>query len=93
MRFKLIETNKTLLLDLNFKTALLESVGWDETQSASLLQYLQSTINKNTESPESILDKVFNEYGEDAANFVKKLFLDAYITNGLYRKKEDDYEH
>ena len=93
MRFKLTETNKTLLLDLNFKTALLESVGWDETQSASLLQYLQSTINKNTESPESILDKVFNEYGEDAANFVKKLFLDAYITNGLYRKKVDDYEH
>jgi hypothetical protein len=33
-------------------------------------------------------------YGKPAANLLKKLFNEAYIENGLYKKPEDDnYEH
>ena len=87
------DTNKSLLLDLNFRTALLESVDWDETQSASLLQYLQESLNAVTAFPEEILENIYVVYGESAHDLIKKMFVDAYIENGLYVKPEGDYEH
>ena len=87
------DPNKSLLLDLNFRTALLESVDWDETQSASLLQYLQDSLNGITSFPEEILENIRIEYGEASHVLIKKMFVDAYIENGLYVKPEGDYEH
>jgi len=93
VRLKLTDQNKALLLDLNFRTALLESVGWNETQSASLLEYLQSSLVNNLEMPDQILNNIYTNYGQDAHDLIKKMFLDEYIDNGLYRKQKDDYEH
>ena len=93
MRFKLIDQNKALLLDLNFRTALLESVGWDETQSAFLLEYLQSALLHKSDSPEQILENIYTNYGQGAHDIIKKMFLDEYIDNGFYKKQKDDYEH
>ena len=93
MRFKLTDQNNSLLLDLNFRTALLESVDWDESQSASLLQYLEVAVNNNKEKPEDILDHIRSNYGEPACLFIKNMFLDVYIEHGMYRKKGDYYEH
>ena len=87
------DPNKALLLDLNFRTALLESVDWDETQSASLLQYLQDSLLGVTAFPEEILENIYVEYGEAAHDLIKKMFVDAYIENRLYVKPEGDYEH
>ena len=87
------DPNKALLLDLNFRTALLESVGWDETQSASLLQYLQESLSDTSVFPEEILENIRADYGESAYVLIKQIFVDAYIENGLYVKPEDDYEH
>ena len=87
------DPNKSLLLDLNFRTALLESVDWDESQSASLLQYLQDSLKSVTVFPEEILESVRSEYGESAYVLIKKMFVDVYIENGLYIKPGDDYEH
>ena len=92
MRFKLTDRNKLLILDLNFRTALLESVDWDENQSDSLLQYLQISLAENTE-PANILDKILGDYGEAAHKLIKKMFLEAYIDNGLFIKQGDNYEH
>jgi hypothetical protein len=72
---------------------LLESVDWDETQSASLLQYLQDSLNGITSFPEEILENIRIEYGEASHVLIKKMFVDAYIENGLYIKPGDDYEH
>ena len=87
------DPNKALLLDLNFRTALLESVGWDETQSVSLLLYLQDSLADTSAFPKEILENIYVEYGESAHALIKKMFVDAYIENGLYVKQEDDYEH
>ena len=87
------DLNKDLLLDLNFRTALLESVGWNENQSASLLEYLYQSFRDTSLTPDNILEHVHNEYGSSAHNFIKEMFLDAYIENGLYIKPEEDYEH
>ena len=81
------------MLDLNFRTALLESVDWDETQSASLLLYLQQSLTNIAETPDGILEHVAVEYGESAHALIKKMFVDAYIENGLYVKPGEDYEH
>ena len=89
----MIDPNKELLLVLNFKTALLESVDWNESLSASLLTYLQNVIKENKTQPNQILEHIENEYGTAAHNLVKKFFLEVYIENGLYTKSEDNYEH
>ena len=85
--------NKDILLDLNFRTALLESVDWNENQSASLLEYLCASFRDTSLTPDNILEHVENEYGSKAHNFIKEMFLDVYIENGLYIKTEEDYEH
>jgi len=88
-----IDHNKALLHDLNFQTALLESVDWDESQSAALLQYLTKVLSGTTVLPEDILKSILSEYGTAARDLIKKIFLDAYIENGLYMKSGDGYEH
>ena len=87
------DPNKALLLDLNFRTALLESVDWDESQSTSLLQYLQESLAATSVLPEEVLGSIRDEYGETAHTLIKKMFVDVYIENGFYIKPEDDYEH
>ena len=89
----MIDQNKSLLLDLNFRTALLESVDWDESQSASLLQYLQLVVSSNEKKPEDVLEYIRTNYGDSAYLLIKKMFLEAYIENGLYKKGGDRYEH
>ena len=87
------DPNKALLLDLNFRTALLESVDWDETQSASLLEYLQEALSNTAILADEILNDIKHEYGERAHELIKELFVSAYIENGLYINSEDDDEH
>ena len=87
------DPNKELLFDLNFRTALLESLGWDETQFNSLLQYLQEVLSADILMPDDILQDIKANYGDEAHDLIKKMFVDVYIENGFYIKKEDDYEH
>ena len=88
-----IDLNKSLLLDLNFRTALLESLDWDESQSDSLLLYLQEVLKSNTALPDDILQTIKSEYGAEPYNLIKQMFFDEYIKNGLYNNTEGDYEH
>lgn len=89
----MIDPNKSLLIDMNFRTELLESLDWDETQFDSLLKYLQEEIRSNLTSPEELLENIDINYGENARKLVKKMFKEAYIENGLYNKPKGDYEH
>ena len=89
----MLDPNKSLLLDLNFRTALLESLDWDEAQSDSLLQYLQESLPNTSILPEEILNTIRTEYGKCAHDLIKEMFVSAYIENGLYINPEDDYEH
>jgi len=84
--------NKSLLIDLNFRTELLESLNWDETQFEALLLYLQQVLIQSTLLPDDILSHIKDAYGDITHDLIKKMFLNAYIENGLYTTK-DDYEH
>lgn len=87
------DTNKSLLLDLNFRTALLESVDWDDEQSASLLEYLQFVLKENTALPDEVLRTIKHNYGMQAHNIIEKMFIDEYVNQGLYVENEDNYDH
>ena len=87
------DQNNSIFVDLNFRTALLESVGWDETQSDSLLLFLKKKLLENSQLPNELLENIRQEYGQSAYTFVKNMFVDVYIEHGLYNKREDDYEH
>jgi hypothetical protein len=84
--------NQALLIDLNFQTALLESLDWDETQFNSLLLYLKEALSSSI-SPDELFKHIKDNYNDNTFKFLSEFFNDIYIENGLYVKKEDDYEH
>ena len=85
------DPNESLLLDLNFRTALLESLDWDETQFASLLQYLQDNLDFTMQTPDDLLTSIKSNYNVAAFSIIEKLFIDEYILN-IAHKPEGDYE-
>jgi len=86
------DPNESLLQDLNFRTALLESLDWDETQFDSLLQYLQDNLRLTVETPGELLKGVKDTYGIAAFNIIKKMFVDEYILNRIQQPGKD-HEH
>ena len=88
----MIDPSKSFLLDLNFRTALLESLNWDETQFDSLLQYLQDNLRLTVETPGELLKGVKDTYGIAAFNIIKKMFVDEYILNRIQQPGKD-HEH
>ena len=87
--------NKSIFLDLNFRTALLESVDWDQDMSGALLVDIQTSLSHGTHHPKDILENIRQKYGDDAFKLVKNVFSEVYIDNGFYQKlgEGDDYEH
>ncbi len=71
-----MDPNKSLFLDLNFRTALLESLDWDETQFNSLLLYLQDVITSTVMNPQDFLESIKKDYGESTYRLIKKMFFE-----------------
>jgi len=86
------DPNESLFLDLNFRTALLESLDWDDNQFDSLLQYLQDNLDFTTQTPDDLLISIKNNYNVAAFKIIEKMFIDAYILN-IVHKPEEGYEH
>ena len=86
------DPNESLLLDLNFRTALLESLDWDETRFDSLLQYLQDNLDFTMQTPTNLLNSIKSEYGQRAFDIINNMFVVEYINGGL-KKEGDRYEH
>jgi len=86
------DPNESLLLDLNFRTALLESLDWDETRFDSLLQYLQDNLDFTMQTPKNLLNSIKSEYGQRAFDIINNMFVVEYINGGL-KKEGDRYEH
>lgn len=86
------DPNESLLLDLNFRTALLESLDWDETRFDSLLQYLQDNLDFTMQTPANLLNSIKSEYGQRAFDIINNMFVVEYINGGL-KKEGDRYEH
>ena len=66
------DTNKSLLLDINFRTELLESLDWDESQFDSLFIFLQENFQSNKVGPKELLEQIKVKYGENTSKLYKK---------------------
>ena len=87
------DTNKSLLLDINFRTELLESLDWDESQFDSLFIFLQENFQSNKVGPKELLEQIKVKYGENTSKLLLDLVKNIYIENGLYITREEDNEH
>ena len=85
------DSNKNILLDLAFRTSLLESLDWDEELLAELIQDLDHMLKNNIGTPDDIVDSVKEKYTFSAALIIENMFKQEYINNGLYHS--DDEEH
>ena len=67
---------KKLRLNLNERTSLLESVGWDEIKFTKLEEYL-SNISQDfvVKHPKQVLKEVKNHFGEETAEVLKYIYL------------------
>ena len=86
------DPNESLFLDLNFRTALLESLDWDDNQFDSLLQYLQDNLDFTKQTPDDLLLSIKNNYNVAAFKIIEKMFIDTYILS-IVHKPEEGYEH
>jgi hypothetical protein len=63
----------SVLNDIRFRTEVLESLGWDETQLNSLFLCLNDCLLNNLEL-ELIMKEINNTYGIETFKIIKKLF-------------------
>lgn len=78
-----------LLLDIKFKTALLESMSWDEDQLALFYQDFSDLINSDIlNHPDRVLKEISEKYSEETSIVVKQIFNEIIIKNNLHNSKE-----
>ena len=79
----------SLLQDLRLKTAILESLGWDEDLFQAFLTFFGEELAGES-SIEEVLLSVKNSFGEDTYNIVVGLFKEEALNLDRYI---DDTEH
>ena len=80
------------LSDINMRTELLESLGWDEEGLERLTGALTLKLSKGGQSVESVIAWVESEFGESPAAVVEKIF-DRVIFNNNLHVNGDTYEN
>tara|TARA_Y100001970_G_C14044960_1_gene755814 strand:- start:569 stop:835 length:267 start_codon:yes stop_codon:yes gene_type:complete len=80
------------LSDINMRTELLESLGWDEEALARLTSDLASKLAKGDQSVESVITWVKSEFGETSAAVIEKIFNRVIFNNNLH-VNGDTYEN
>jgi len=85
-----IDANKNLLLDLNFRTEILESVDWDEYSATLLIEDLQFLLSKDSGTPEDIIEYIREKYTDRAGLIIANMFKQEYIIHGLYQADDEE---
>ena len=79
--------------NLHYETALLESLGWDNSQLESLYDYFDAVFNNEViVNPEDILETVESFFGKDTKKCCEKIFNELIIANNLHIA-ENQNEH
>ena len=76
------------LSHINFETALLESLGWDESELTRLQDYLRSATLKG-QSYTDTLSEIESEFGLPAADMLRKLFGEMIFKYNLHTKGQE----
>ena len=84
------DLNKSILIDLAFRTSLLESLDWNEELLAELIQDLDHMLKNNIGAPDDIVNSVKEKYTVSAALIIENMFKQEYIINGLYHSNDEE---
>jgi len=80
-----------LLINIKFKTELLESMNWDEGKLEIFYNEFAGMINDDIlNHPDIILNKIKENYSETTASIVKKIFNEIIIKNNLHNADKGD---
>ena len=74
---------KHYLLDMNFRTALLESLEWNEDSYEDLILFLASEFKRNDMTPKEIIDFLKEHFSTASAVIIENMFKEAYIVNDM----------
>ena len=74
---------KHYLLDINFRTALLESLEWNEDSYEDLVAFLNSELQRDDMKPSEIIEFLKEHFTIAAAAIIENIFKEAYIDNGM----------
>ena len=82
--------NFRLLNNIRFKTELLESLGWDESQLEALFLYLETSLKDNYSYTE-ISKTIKEDFSEDTFNIIAKVFNEESFLLSFHRSKKDEH--
>ena len=84
--------NSDFLDSLNHRTALLESLDWDENQLQALLLYLHQVLNDEiVYKPEEIIDYVKINFTEEAGKELSVIFKTMSAHHNFFRGVKDEH--
>lgn len=84
------DLNKGILIDLAFRTSLLESLDWDEVLLVELIKDLDHMLKNNIGTPKDIVNSLSEKYTVSAALIIENMFKQEYIINGLYHSNDEE---
>lgn len=82
--------NFRLLKNIRFKTALLESLDWDESQLKALFLYLETSLRDNYSYTE-IAKTIKEDFSKDTFDIIAKVFNEESFLLSFHRSKKDEY--
>ena len=80
----------SVILDIRFKTTLLESLEWDEDLLETFLIYFDGEL-RNGVNIETLLSEIKNNFGESTYEIIVELFKEE--ASNLERYIDNDTEH
>ena len=78
----------SILNDIRFRTEVLESLGWDESQLDSLFLYLNNSLDKDIPIDEIMLE-IQDTYGIETFKIIKDIFEKETLLMTVGFKNED----
>lgn len=81
---------ESIILDLRFRTALLESLEWDESLLQAFLLFFESEIKNNSDIT-YILKVIEQNFGKETHDIIVDLFKEE--ASNLERYIDSDTEH
>ena len=79
------------LIDVQYQTALLESLGWDEEMLATLFDYLDTVFNNHdVVHPSIILKTVEENFNFETKKILEEIFKKVAIINNFHISGAED---
>ena len=75
-----------LVINMQYRTALLESLEWDESKLVQLMEYLNTEFNSfDLKHPFEIIEFVKDNFSKETSEELKRIFMEQVIFNNMHK--------